>query len=117
MAELLRFGEAVFPPQSADVFHVGERLHLLLHLYNPSPEDAASSRGLGILLLRDGHEVSGVQAGGETRYSKDDNTLRHAVFIETAGLEPGPYEIVAILSDSSGEEIARVQRSFTLLGE
>ena len=53
----------VYLPQPENLFRQGEAIHVLYHLYRPTPEDIEyASKGMQLGLLREGVPVSGFSA-------------------------------------------------------
>ncbi len=115
-AGLLEAGNLTYIPEPGSEFRQGDVVFVLYDLYNPTEADCtAAAGGMQMGLLRDDSPVPGVRAGGQAIVSQDKKVIHFAAYIETASLDPGDYQVFALLPNFQDRETAHVEDTFTLL--
>jgi VWFA-related protein len=94
--DVLDAGPVRFSPQPNRVFRQGETIHLMFDLYNVSPEElAGGTQGPRLALIHEGKAVTTTVAEGQAFPDAARRRIRFACAVDTSGLAPGSYTVLA----------------------
>jgi hypothetical protein len=105
-------------PQLSRQFRQGEVVHGIYHLYRPTEADLeVAAQGMQLGLLRDGEwlKAEEVVAGGQAVPDPGNDRIGFVSWVETAGLEPGRYTLLAVLPNYQTRRVPHLAQEFELL--
>lgn len=113
---VLAAGNIDYFPQPVRDFIRGEVVHVLFHLYHPTPQDREwAKKGIQIGIFRQDVQVEGIKAHGQAFVNEKEEVIRYALVFDTENLAPGEYDFLALLPNYSVRKLPHLEESFKII--
>jgi VWFA-related protein len=114
----LEVGELRLTPEPAAAVRPGDVVYCTYHLYNATPEDfTVAEQGMQMGLLRGGEWIGPgeVSAGGQAFPDREGGLIRYGGWVDTRGLPPGRYTLLAVLPNYRTREVPDLSADFEVV--